>query len=311
MLILLVSSFVASMATSPIAAAHFGRMTQYGLLANLLVVPVIGTLVMPGGVIAAVLAPIGLAGPALWVMGLGTKWMLLVGEWISNLEGAVLMLPAAPWAVLPLFGAGAMLLVLAPVQPLLTSPILTHLRRGLGLALLVLALLLWRDAERPLMLISAEGDAVAILTDAGRVPSKPRGGAFSVANWLEADGDPADQATAAARPAWTGEAAVRSATLIDDGSQIKVYHLTGKSAQNAVGLVCTGGAYVITNSFASMPAGGDCILIDTRYLRASGAVALHGGTQFRLVPTDGANTGRAWTGSTQGAGDRDKKDRIE
>ncbi|WP_374636495.1 ComEC/Rec2 family competence protein [Paracoccus sp. (in: a-proteobacteria)] len=310
-LILLVSSFVASMATSPIAAAHFGRMTQYGLLANLLVVPVIGTLVMPGGVIAAVLAPIGLAGPALWVMGLGTKWMLLVGEWISNLEGAVLMLPAAPWAVLPLFGAGAMLLVLAPVQPLLTSPILTHLRRGLGLALLVLALLLWRDAERPLMLISAEGDAVAILTDAGRVPSKPRGGAFSVANWLEADGDPADQATAAARPAWTGEAAVRSATLIDDGSQIKVYHLTGKSAQNAVGLVCTGGAYVITNSFASMPAGGDCILIDTRYLRASGAVALHGGTQFRLVPTDGANTGRAWTGSTQGAGDRDKKDRIE
>lgn len=46
---LLVSSLVASLATSPLAAAHFGRMTQYGLLANLLVVPVVGVLVMPGG----------------------------------------------------------------------------------------------------------------------------------------------------------------------------------------------------------------------------------------------------------------------
>lgn len=310
-LILLVSSFVASMATSPIAAAHFGRMTQYGLLANLLVVPVIGTLVMPGGVIAALLAPLGLAGPALWIMGLGTKWMLLVGAWIADLEGAVLMLPAAPWAVLPLMGAGAMLLVLAPVQPLLASPLLTHLRRGSGIALLILALLLWRSAERPLMLISAEGDAVAILTDAGRVPSKPRGGAFSVANWLEADGDPADQATAAARPAWTGKAAIRSATVIDNGRQIKVYHLTGKSAQSAVGRVCRGGAYVITNASAARPADDDCILIDTDYLRASGAVAMPAGAQFRLVPTDRADAGRAWSASGQRAGDRDKKDRIE
>ena len=310
-LILLVSSFVASMATSPIAAAHFGRMTQYGLLANLLVVPVIGTLVMPGGVIAALLAPFGLAGPALWIMGLGTKWMLLVGEWISDLEGAVLMLPAAPWVVLPLLGTGAMLLVLAPVQPLLASPLLTHLRRGSGLALLILALVLWRGAERPLMLISAEGDAVGILTDAGRVPSKPRGGAFSVGKWLEADGDPADQVTAAARPAWTGEAAIRSATLTDNGRWLIVYHLTGKSAQNTVGRVCRGGAYVITNSPAVLPAGGDCVLIDTRYLRESGAIALPAREPFRLVSTDSANARRSWSASGRVVGDRDKKDRIE
>ena len=43
---LLVSSLVASVATSPLAAAHFNRMAQYGLLANLLVVPVMGVLVM-------------------------------------------------------------------------------------------------------------------------------------------------------------------------------------------------------------------------------------------------------------------------
>ena len=50
---LFLSSLVASMATSPIAAAHFGRITQYGLLANLLVVPVVGLLVMPGQALRA------------------------------------------------------------------------------------------------------------------------------------------------------------------------------------------------------------------------------------------------------------------
>ncbi|WP_258869639.1 ComEC/Rec2 family competence protein, partial [Paracoccus thiocyanatus] len=106
---LLLSSLVAGLATAPIAAAHFGRMTQYGLLANMLVVPVVGTLVMPGGVLAALLAPLGLAQPALWLMGLGTAWMLAVAQWIADLEGAVALLPAAPRAVLPLMAVGAMM----------------------------------------------------------------------------------------------------------------------------------------------------------------------------------------------------------
>src|SRR5699024_4785649 len=65
-LMLITSSLVAGMATAPIAAAHFNQMTHYGLVANLLVVPVMGTLVMPAGVIAALLGPLGLAEPALW-----------------------------------------------------------------------------------------------------------------------------------------------------------------------------------------------------------------------------------------------------
>ncbi|MFN3525797.1 MAG: ComEC/Rec2 family competence protein, partial [Paracoccus sp. (in: a-proteobacteria)] len=75
-LMLLVSSLVAGLATAPIGAAHFNRMSQYGLLANMLAVPVMGTLIMPAGVIALLLAPLGLEGPALWVMGVGTGWML-------------------------------------------------------------------------------------------------------------------------------------------------------------------------------------------------------------------------------------------
>ena len=71
------------------AAGYAGR-------ANLLVVPVMGAVVMPAGVIAAVLGPLGLAGPALWAMGLGTRWMLFVGERVADWGGAVLAVPAPP-----------------------------------------------------------------------------------------------------------------------------------------------------------------------------------------------------------------------
>ena len=49
---LVISSLVAGLATSPIAAAHFSRAAQYGLAANLLVVPIVGALVMPAGAFA-------------------------------------------------------------------------------------------------------------------------------------------------------------------------------------------------------------------------------------------------------------------
>ncbi|KKK80916.1 hypothetical protein LCGC14_2818710, partial [marine sediment metagenome] len=52
-LALVVSSGVAGAATAPIAAAHFNQIAKFGLVANLLSVPLMGTLVMPAAVLAA------------------------------------------------------------------------------------------------------------------------------------------------------------------------------------------------------------------------------------------------------------------
>ncbi|MFD2842162.1 ComEC/Rec2 family competence protein [Paracoccus cavernae] len=82
---LLFTSLLAGLATGPFAAAHFGRIAPYGMLANLLAVPVVGIVVMPMGLLATLLAPIGLAGPPLWLMGIGTGWMLGIAESISAL----------------------------------------------------------------------------------------------------------------------------------------------------------------------------------------------------------------------------------
>ena len=79
------SSAVAGFATAPIAAAHFNAIAQYGLLANLASVPLMGVLVIPAAVVAAVLAPLGLEAVGLWVMSLGVNWILYVAHFVAGL----------------------------------------------------------------------------------------------------------------------------------------------------------------------------------------------------------------------------------
>ena len=54
-----VSAAVAGLATAPIAAAHFNTLPHYGILANVIAVPIMGFVVMPSAILAAVLAPFG------------------------------------------------------------------------------------------------------------------------------------------------------------------------------------------------------------------------------------------------------------
>jgi competence protein ComEC len=53
-------SAVAGLATAPVAAAHFNQFVHVGLFANVIAVPVMGASVIPGAVLSALLAPIGL-----------------------------------------------------------------------------------------------------------------------------------------------------------------------------------------------------------------------------------------------------------
>ena len=108
---LIFSSVLAGAVTGPFAAAHFNRFTDYGLVANLLTVPVMSVL-MAAGALAALLAPFGLAAPALWVMELSARWILFVAHWVAGLEGAVTPIVApGPW-VLPLITLAGCWLVL-------------------------------------------------------------------------------------------------------------------------------------------------------------------------------------------------------
>ncbi|MDO5643896.1 MAG: ComEC/Rec2 family competence protein, partial [Paracoccus sp. (in: a-proteobacteria)] len=282
---LVLSSVVAGFATAPYAAAHFGRMAHYGVLANLLVVPVVGVLVMPMGPLAVLLAPFGLAWIPLWVMGLGTRWMLFVGEWIAGLNGAVTyVVQPQPW-VIPVMTAGAIIAMLCWRGPERGR---VNPRAMAGVAMMALAGLFWLAPPRPHILIAQDGAAVGVLTPEGRALSKPRGGAFTVGEWLEKDGDGATQPETAARPGWSGEGRARQISALG----LNLLHLTGKSAIESAGPACRDGAIIVSDQRLD-GVSGDCILLDARALRQSGAIAI---SQTRAGPL--------WTSTAEATGRR-------
>ena len=59
---LLLASLVAGYATTPYAAYHFHRLAPYGVLANLLAMPVVSAAVMPMGILGVVMMPFGFDG---------------------------------------------------------------------------------------------------------------------------------------------------------------------------------------------------------------------------------------------------------
>src|ERR1700684_4699481 len=86
---LTLASLLAGFATTPYAAFHFHRLAPYGVLANLLAMPVVSAWVMPWGLIGLVAIPFGFDGECWRQMGYGLEWMDKVSLWVANLPGAV------------------------------------------------------------------------------------------------------------------------------------------------------------------------------------------------------------------------------
>ncbi|MCK0166456.1 ComEC family competence protein [Jannaschia sp. S6380] len=186
---LLLSSLVAGAATAPFAALHFNRVGQFGVLANLLAVPAMGTVVMPALLLSLLLWPLGLEALPLAIAGRGIEWILQVADWIATMPGALRPIAAPSWYVLPLLGLAAGLLGAA------RGPTV----RSLSVACLVAAAVLWARTPRPAMLISDDARLVGVMVREGRWLSRDSGAGFVADAWLENDGDLTTQEEAAAR----------------------------------------------------------------------------------------------------------------
>lgn len=255
---LVLSSVIGGFSTAPYAAAHFNRFTDYGLLANLLTVPVMGAVVMPAGALAALLAPVGLEALPLWAMEQGARWILFVAHWIAGLDGSVTAIPApGPW-VLPLLTLGALWLILwrGRVQLVGALPVLA-------------AFALWLMADRPALLISGDGKLLGLEGPEGRALSAAKGGGFAAENWLQNDGDLAEQGVAAGRPGFEGPKGERWFVL----GGLRGVQLSGKGAEARLAEVCSGDVLVILAAPAEA-APDECRLIDAKTLAATGPLAL-------------------------------------
>lgn len=276
---LVLSSALAGMATAPYGAAHFNRIADFGFIANLLTVPVMGAVVMPAGALAALLAPIGLADLPLWVMGLGCQWILHVADLVASWEGAVTAVPSPNGATLALLSLGGVWLA-----------VWRGWGRLAGLAPMLVAFGLWAQVERPDLLVAPDAGVVGLLGAEGRALSMARGAGFAASSWLENDGDLSDQAVAALRAGFSGPKMQRSFQL----GPWQGIHLKGKSAMPALAEACaTHDLVIIASQLDQRPEG--CHILDQEALRQTGGLALWlEGDDLHLVP---ARQGlRLWQG---------------
>jgi competence protein ComEC len=109
---LLLTSLVANLATMPFGAYHFNRIACYGLLSNLLAVPLTGFWIMPWGVLALALAPLGLEALALTPMGRGLDILAAIAFEVASWPGATVGVAAWPPALPPVIGLAGLWLCL-------------------------------------------------------------------------------------------------------------------------------------------------------------------------------------------------------
>lgn len=258
---LVLTSVVAGLATAPYAGAHFNRFTDYGLVANLATSWMMSVL-MAGGVIAALLSPFGAQAPAMWLMERAGDWILFVAHWVAGLEGAVTAIPAPSAAVLPLISLGGLWVLVWQGQ-----------RRLLGLPVLALAFGLWAATPRPDLLISADGRVAGVMQGGARALSHAKGAGFAVKTWLENDGDLALQQDGAARAGFSGPKDARAFAI----GPYRAVLLSGKGVAGAYPAACAGHDIVILPAAFDPallgPLDGPCLRLDRSVLDQTGVLA--------------------------------------
>ncbi|MCW1917862.1 ComEC family competence protein [Rhodobacter sp. KR11] len=291
--LLVATSVLAGLATTPFAAATFNRTAPWGLVANLMTVPVM-SVVMGAGVVALCLAPLGLAGPALWVMGKASAWILWVAHWVSGWEGAVTPVAQPGPLVVPLIALGGLWVV-----------IWVGRARLWGLVPVGLALVMWAMVERPVLLISSDGVLAGVMGQEGRALSTSRGAGFAAESWLANDGDLTPPKEAALRAGVVGK---KGGDRRFQVGAVTGVILAGKGAAGRVAEACAGADLVIlpvdfgAADFGAVDGGeatggGGCTLLDKALFAHSGALAGHvvkGG--LVLVPVRAQ--ARPWTGNS-------------
>jgi len=176
---LFLASLVAGLATTPYAAYHFHRLAPYGVIANLLAMPVVSAAVMPMGILGVVAMPFGFDAVFWRLMGDGIDWMIRVALWVNSLPGAVGRVQA--------FGTGPLLMGTAGL--LLVCLLRTPLRWS-GAALLMAAGLWAISTPRPDVLVAGDGQAAVVRGSDGRLSVIHSGrDNFAIKEWLAADAD--------------------------------------------------------------------------------------------------------------------------
>lgn len=280
---LALTSLVAGFATTPYAAFHFHRVTPYGVVANLLAMPVVSAVVMPAGLLGLAAMPFGLDGVFWRIMDLGIDWMIVVTHWVAALPGAIGRMAA--------FGTGPLL---ASTLGIILLGLLRSPLRWSGALVLVLSIVWALATPQPDVLIAGDGHTVGVRGMDGRLHvMRIAKDSFQLKEWLAADADsrPADGPVLAEGVSCDDAGCV--AQLADGG------YVTLALRPEALADDCQRAVLIVT----SRQAPADCAapVFDRDQLQTSGTMALRrsrGGFVVEAVRPKGVD--RPWAPAAAG-----------
>ena len=177
---LILASLVAGLATTPYAAFHFHRLAPYGVIANLLAMPIVSVWVMPMGLLGLIAIPFGFDGVFWRLMGEGIDWMIAVALFVAHLPGAVGRMAAFGVGPLLLGTGGLVVLCLLKTPLRWCGGVADRRSQACG-----------RSARRcRTCWFPPTAQALAVRGADGRLSIHRTGrDAFAVKEWLAADGD--------------------------------------------------------------------------------------------------------------------------
>jgi competence protein ComEC len=174
---LIFTSLIATLATGPYSIYHFNRLASYGVLANMIAVPLTGLWIMPWAVLATVLMPFGAEHLALTPMGWGIDAIIAIAEQTGRQPGAVVVLPTLPIAGLAVVTLGGLWLCLWQ-RPW----------RFAGVAVIALGAATIALTKAPDVLVADDGRLFAIADPEGRLLLSSDTDAFVADTWLRRSG---------------------------------------------------------------------------------------------------------------------------
>ena len=281
---LMLASLVAGLATMPFAAFHFHRIAPYGVIANLLAMPVVSVVVMPMGIAGALTMPFGFDAVFWKLMGLGLDWMIAVALWVTALPGAVGPMPA--------FGMGPLLLV---TTGLLLTCLLRSPLRWSGAVCAMVATVWALATPQPDIMIAGDGQTAAVRGAGGHWVFLQRGrDSFAVKEWLAADGDMRGVDSAALKAGVRCDPAGCTAALHD--GRIVAF----AQSVEAFDEDCARAAVVLSSRTA--PGACKALLVDRPAWQRDGATALYvNGEGFAVAVARPPTEDRPWA-RARGAG---------
>lgn len=152
------SSLIATISTIPYTIYTFNRFTLHAIEANLLAIPLVGTLIMPSAVLTSLLMLVDLEWLSMPLFEYGIELLVSIARTVSSWPGANIFVATPSVVFLSLFTLGGMWLVIWR----------TRLRYG-GLLLIALSFIDLALTTPPHILINEKGNTVAIRLPSGEI----------------------------------------------------------------------------------------------------------------------------------------------